>query len=361
MHRTVMLGETLAWLAVRPGGRYIDGTLGGGGHAEAILRAGGPGTRLLGLDRDDAALGRARERLAPFGEQVVAVHANFADMARVAAAHGFEAVDGVVLDLGVSSFQLDEAHRGFSFQQDGPLDMRMDTSRGETAGELLARHGDDWRGLAELLRTWGEEPQATRVAKAIVDAGQRSPLRTTAQLAEVVERAVGGRRGSPRHPATRTFQALRMAVNGETGFIARGVEAALGLLEIGGRMAVLTFHSIEDRLVKQAFVAHAGRWESLQQGGERWVGSEPAVSLLTRKPVTPGEAETGENPRSRSAKLRVVERVPRPDEKSRKGDRMHGAPRTERRCDPRPQAEDGLHLSVQARVRHVAERFSGAA
>lgn len=359
MHRTVMRRETLAWLAVRPGGRYIDGTLGGGGHAEAILRAGGPGTRLLGLDRDDAALARARDRLSPFGDQVVAVHANFADMARVAAAHGFDAVDGIVLDLGVSSFQLDEAHRGFSFQQDGPLDMRMDTSRGETAADLLRRLGDDWRGLAELLRMWGEEPQAARVAKAIVEAGRRAPLETTLQLSEIVERALGGRRGAPRHPATRTFQALRIAVNGELDAVARGVEAGLGLLAEGGRMAILTFHSVEDRIVKQAFAAHAGRWEALQQGGERWVGSLPAVRALTRKPVVPEEDETRENPRARSAKLRIVERVPSPEE----GARRRAAPLVSARRPGEGSAlDDGTaERGLQARIRYVAGRFSGAA
>ena len=230
MHRTVMLEETIAALSVRPGGRYIDGTLGGGGHAEAILRAGGPGCRLLGLDRDAAAIGRARDRLAPFGDQVAVVHANFADLERVALASGFAEVDGIVLDLGVSSFQLDEAHRGFSFQQEGPLDMRMDTSRGETAAGLLERFGEDWKGLATLLGTYGEEPQAGRVAKAIVAAGREAPLRTTERLAEVVERALGGRRGSPRHPATRTFQALRIAVNDELDAVQAGLKAGLGLL-----------------------------------------------------------------------------------------------------------------------------------
>lgn len=312
MHRTVMLQETLAALAVRPGGRYLDGTLGGGGHAEAILRAAAPDGRLLGIDRDASALGRARDRLACFGDRAVAVHANFADLARVAAAQGFGELDGIVLDLGVSSFQLDEAHRGFSFQQDGPLDMRMDPSRGETAAGLLERFGDDWKGLADLLRTLGEEPQAGRVAKAIVAAGREAPLRTTGRLAEVVERALGGRRGSPRHPATRTFQALRMAVNGELDAIAAGLEAGLGLLKVGGRMAVLTFHSLEDRLVKQAFVAHAGRWEALPEGGQRWCGADPTVVLRPRKAIVPGEGEVADNPRARSAKLRVAERAERP-------------------------------------------------
>ncbi|MFA5674766.1 MAG: 16S rRNA (cytosine(1402)-N(4))-methyltransferase RsmH, partial [Thermovirgaceae bacterium] len=183
MHQTVMLQETLEWLAVRPGGCYLDGTLGGGGHAEAILQTGDASTRLLGLDRDPAALERAGSRLAAFGEQVTLVHANFADLASVAGEQGFTEFHGIVLDLGMSSFQLDTAGRGFSFMQDGPLDMRMDPTRGITAAELLQRYGDDWQGLADLLRTWGEERQATRVAKALVAAGREKPLETTLELA----------------------------------------------------------------------------------------------------------------------------------------------------------------------------------
>ncbi len=312
MHQTVMLQETLEWLAVRPGGCYLDGTLGGGGHAEAILQTGDASTRLLGLDRDPAALERAGSRLAAFGEQVTLVHANFADLASVAGEQGFTEFHGIVLDLGMSSFQLDTAGRGFSFMQDGPLDMRMDPTRGITAAELLQRYGDDWQGLADLLRTWGEERQATRVAKALVAAGREKPLETTLELAEIVEKALGGRRGAPRHPATKTFQALRMAVNGEMAALEEGLTAGIGLLAPGGRIAVLTFHSIEDRMVKQTFVAHAGRWESLLLGGEKWVGREPTLKILTRKPLVAGEIETEQNPRSRSAKLRVAQRVPTP-------------------------------------------------
>lgn len=314
MHRTVMLTETVAALAVRPEGRYIDGTLGGGGHAEAILRAGNPACRLLGLDRDPEALQRCRDRLQPFAGRTTLVQANFSDLARVAREQDFQEVDGIVLDLGVSSFQLADPGRGFSFLHDGPLDMRMDPSRGETAAELLQRMGDGWRALAVLLRDFGEEPQAARVARAIAAAGRDSPLRTTTQLAAVVERALGGRRGSPRHPATRVFQALRIAVNGELEALGAGLEAALALLRPGGRLAVLTFHSLEDRLVKQAFAAHAGRWEALQQGGRRWNGTLPAIARITRKPCTAGPGEVAENPRARSAKLRIVERRTAPGE-----------------------------------------------
>ena len=307
-HQSVMLHETIAALAVRPGGRYVDGTLGGGGHAEALLVA-TPGARVLGIDRDAAALHRAQERLAAFGDRLIAVHGNFADMAALAPGHGFGEADGVVLDLGVSSFQLDDAERGFSFQKDGPLDMRMDASRGETAAALLRRYGEDWRGLAKLISEFGEEPQAGKVARAIVEAGRRKPIETTLELAAVVETALGGRRGASRHPATRTFQALRMAVNSELESVSRGLEAGLELLKEGGRMAVITFHSLEDRLVKQTFAEHAGRRVSLQAGGERWEGRNPAVRLLRRKPQTPCEEEIKGNPRARSAKLRVAERT----------------------------------------------------
>lgn len=309
MHRTVMLGETVDALAVRPGGRYIDGTVGGGGHAEAILSAGAPSCRLLGVDRDAEAVERCRERLRPFGARVVLLQACFSTLLLIAPANGFGDVDGIILDLGISSWQLDEGRRGFSFQNDGPLDMRMDTSGGETAADLLRRLGDDWRTLATLLRDFGEEPGAVRIARAIVEAGREEPVLTTGRLAEIVERAVGGRRGAARHPATRTFQALRIAVNAELEALEAGLLACLKLLRPGGRLAVISFHSLEDRLVKQTFAAHAGRWEALQQGGERWVGREPAVTRITRKPLIPGSEELESNPRARSAKLRIVERT----------------------------------------------------
>ena len=309
MHVPVLLHETLEALDPRPGRSYIDGTLGGGGHAEAILRASAPDGRLLGLDRDPAAIERCRERLAPFGSRFEAVHAEFASIADVARERGFDPADGILLDLGVSSFQLDESARGFSFREDGPLDMRMDPTRGETAAELLAGYGDDWRSLAALLRELGEEPQAGRVARAILAEQAKAPIETTARLAATVERALGGRRGAARHPATRTFQALRIAVNGELDQVAAALEAALPLLAEGGRMAVITFHSLEDRAVKRAFAAHEGREVSLPQGGSRHEGAEPPVRRLTRRPAVPTESECAANPRARSAKLRAVERI----------------------------------------------------
>jgi 16S rRNA (cytosine1402-N4)-methyltransferase len=306
MHLPVLLRETVDALAGIPGGSVIDGTLGGAGHAGEILGRAGPAGRLLGIDRDPEALARAAARLKDVPGEKVLVHGAHGEMRRLAEEHGFGAVDGVLLDLGVSSDQLDAPERGFSFRFDGPLDMRMDAGRGESAADLLARL--DGPSLAELLRRLGEEPQAWRVARAIVRARERGPVATTGRLAEVVSEALGGKKG-PRHPATRVFQALRMAVNQELEDLARALEDGLSLLKPGGRMAVITFESITDRFVKQRFAAHAGKWVSLQQGGERWEGEQPAVARVTRRPVEAGEAEVAANPRARSAKLRVVQRL----------------------------------------------------
>jgi len=213
------------------------------------------------------------------------------------------------LDLGVSSDQLDTPGRGFSFRFDGHLDMRMDTTRGESAADLLARL--DVQSLADIFRRLGEEPHARRIAQAVERAQRQAPIVTTGRLAEVVEEAAGGRSG-PRHPATRAFQALRMAVNQELEDLEQALEEGLRLLRPGGRMAVITFESITDRAVKQRFAAHAGRWVSLQQGGERWEGELPAVTRVTRRPLEAGPDELEANPRARSAKLRVVQRCEAP-------------------------------------------------
>lgn len=304
MHIPVLLTEVVEALNVKPGGAYIDGTLGGAGHASEVMRRSG-GCRLLGIDRDRDALARAAERLAGLPGEAVLVHGEHGNLAELAKSNGFVGVDGILLDLGVSSDQLDTPGRGFSFRFDGPLDMRMDPSRGESAAELLARL--DEGGLRDLLRRFGEEPRARQIAAAIVKARRIAPVETTGRLAELVERALGGRFGA-KNPATRTFQALRMAVNDETGNLSRALEAGLRLLKPGGRMAVITFESLTDRMVKQCFAAHVGRNVSLIQGGERWEGELPKVVRVTRHPVVPGEKERMENPRARSAKLRVVER-----------------------------------------------------
>jgi len=309
MHLSVLLQETVEALAVVPGGSYIDGTLGGAGHAFEILKRAGPTGRLLGIDRDTEALSRSAARLAVLSGDQVLVHGAHGELRRLAEANGFAAVNGMLLDLGVSSDQLDTPGRGFSFRLEGPLDMRMDPTRGESAADLLARL--DVQSLTDLFRRLGEEPQAWRIAQAIMREREKGPIDTTGRLAEVVSAALGGRSG-PRHPATRVFQALRMAVNRELEDLEQALEDGLSLLKPGGRLAVITFESLTDRLVKQCFVAHAGKWISLQQGGERWEGVLPAVVKVTRHPLEAGPDELAANPRARSAKLRVVQRCEAP-------------------------------------------------
>lgn len=307
MHQPVLVKPMIDLMAIKVGGTYIDGTAGGGGHSAAILEKAGVSARLLAVDRDADAITRVRARFADSGFNVVLVHGNFADLTALAAQHDFQQVDGVLLDLGVSSFQLDEAGRGFSFRQDGPLDMRMDRSQPACAATLVNQL--DAAELADLIWRLGEEPAARRIAAAIVRARAAAPLQTTGELAAVVSAAKGGRRGSRIDPATQTFQALRMAVNRELEAVTRGVEAAIQLVKPGGRVAVMSFHSLEDRAVKHALAAHVGRMVSLPQGGERWEGSAPVCRWITRKPVMADEAECAANPRGRSAKLRVVERA----------------------------------------------------
>ena len=306
MHKPVLLKETVDSLAVKPGGVYIDGTLGRAGHAREILARAGTGARLMGIDRDTLALTESAERLERIpGVSLTLVHGCHGNIAKIVRDEGIGAVDGILLDLGVSSPQLDEADRGFSFRADGPLDMRMDRSRGETAADIVATRSED--ELASLLRMFGEEPNARRIARAIVQARAVARIETTAQLASLVEKTVG--RSGAHHPATRTFQAFRMAVNDELGELERALEGGLGLLKPGGRMAVITFESLTDRTVKRFFAAHAGRMVSLQQGGERWEGTLPKVRLVTRHAVTASDEEIAENPRARSAKLRTIERT----------------------------------------------------
>ena len=305
MHRGVLLLEVVKLISPRAGGVYVDGTLGGGGHARALLEAAGGEARLLALDRDASALERARQALGDLARQCTFVQANFATLRETARTHGFDAVDGIVLDVGLSSDQLDTPERGFSFMNDGPLDMRMDRSQHATAADLVnTRPAAE---LTELLKRYGEEPRARAIAARMVARRQAQPFTRTGELAALVSDVYGGRRERI-HPATRTFQALRIAVNGELAALADGLEGGLDLLRPGGRMAVIAFHSLEDRLVKRCFAEHEGRWEGRPEGGETWVGRTPAVTRLTRKPVTPADEECGRNPRARSAKLRAVER-----------------------------------------------------
>ena len=307
MHRPVLLGEVVEHLVVGLGGRYLDGTLGGAGHARAILDRAGAEARLLGLDRDGSALELAGQNLAGFApEHVVLARGNFADMKTLAHQHGFTRFDGILLDLGVSSMQLDRAERGFSFQHDADLDMRMDTRSGPTAADLVNTLGEG--ELADLIWKLGEDRDARRIARQLVAARERAPLRRTGELADVVSRAKGGRHGRI-HPATQTFQALRMAVNQELESLAQGLDSAFELLAPGGRLGVISFHSLEDRLVKQTLAAHVPREESLQECGVRRVVKEPEVRWVVRKALTASDEEVEQNPRARSAKWRVVERT----------------------------------------------------
>ncbi len=307
LHIPVLFAETLAALNVKRGGRYVDGTLGRAGHTREILRRGG---EVLGIDRDEQALREVKDgllRCAPRrdGEgHLTLVKGQHGDLARLANEIGWGEVDGILLDLGVSSPQLDEAGRGFSFLREGPLDMRMDRSCGLTAADLVNTLSAE--ELAKVFRTWGEEPQAWRIAKAIVAARSKKPFETTKELADCVEKLIG-RKGA-HHPATRVFQALRMEVNDEMGELMRALEGGLQLLKVGGRLAVITFESLTDRVVKQFFAAHVGKMVSLQQGGARWEGAHPKAKAITRRAVVAGEEELNLNPRSRSAKLRVIEK-----------------------------------------------------
>lgn len=299
-HVPVLFQEVMDALRPAPGGNTVDGTLGAGGHAAGLLAASAPDGRLLGLDRDPAAVEFAARRLAEFGARATLVVASFGDMAAVAAAHGFAAVDGVLLDLGLSSRQLDDAGRGFSFQQDGPLDMRFDRRAGPTAADLVNNLSAE--ELADLFFRYGEEQQSRRIARLIV---AHRPIHTTAELATLIAREAR-RSGRPgRHPATKVFQALRIAVNGELEEIARGLRAAVGLLAPGGRLAVISFHSLEDRLVKEFMREQSRECICPPRQPVCTCGAQPVLRLAGRKAIKAGAAEMAANPRSRSARLRV--------------------------------------------------------
>jgi 16S rRNA (cytosine1402-N4)-methyltransferase len=304
LHVPVMLDETLGVLEPTRGGLFVDCTLGLGGHSEAILRASGD-TRVIGIDQDDEALRLAGERLAGFGERVKLVKANFSEIRDVTD----EPAEGILADLGVSSLQLDSETRGFSFRFDAPLDMRMDTtSGGQTAGELLAEMSE--KDLADIIYRFGEERHSRRIAKWIVEKREAgTPITTTTELANLVRRAV---RTSPKdkiHPATRTFQALRIAVNGELDILEKFLFDAADILKTDGVLAVITFHSLEDRIVKHAFQRLAGRCICPPRQPVCICGAAKKVEILTRKPILPTEDEAQQNPRSRSAKLRACRKL----------------------------------------------------
>jgi 16S rRNA (cytosine1402-N4)-methyltransferase len=301
-HRPVLLRETIKLLAAEHGGWFVDCTVGLGGHSEAILQA-SDDAKVLGIDRDEAALGLAKERLAQYGSRFRAVHADFRELTRVLATAKVTQPCGVLADLGVSSWQLDSPSRGFSFRHNGPLDMRMDqSSDAETAAELLGRLPEV--EIARIIFEFGEERHARRIARAIVRNREKAePVKTTGQLASVVERAVGsGRRRI--HPATRTFQALRIAVNRELENLDRFAFDAVDLLAPDGRLAIISFHSLEDRIIKRAFERLSGRCQCPPRLPKCICGARKTVEVLTRRPLTPSDDETAGNPRARSAKLR---------------------------------------------------------
>jgi 16S rRNA (cytosine1402-N4)-methyltransferase len=301
-HTPVLRREVLALLRPRPGGLYLDGTLGAGGHTAGILEASAPTGRVLGFDRDPSAVEFAKRRLARFGERVSYLVANYADMGRLAPAHGFDQVDGILLDLGLSSRQLDDGQRGFSFMKEGPLDMRFDPRQARTAADLVNDLSE--AELADIFWRFGEERQSRKFARAIV---ARRPLHTTQQLAELVTAQV--RRRGRIHPATKVFQALRIATNRELEALEQAVPAAVDLLRTAGRLAIISFHSLEDRLVKQAFRRLSQDCVCPPEQPVCTCGAQAVSRLITRKAVQATAEEIESNPRSRSARLRVVERI----------------------------------------------------
>ena len=307
-HEPVMLREALEGLDVRPGGTYVDATAGLGGHsaaiAEAATRDGAPG-RLLSIDRDPEAVALTRQRLAPFGDGATVVHSPFADLGEVCEAHGFADIDGILFDVGVSSMQLDQPGRGFSFQRDETLDMRMDPGRERSAADIV--NGATETELATIIYEYGEEHRSRRIARAIAE---RRPIRTTAELVAAIEAAVGRGRARDIHPATLTFQALRIAVNAELEQLDEALEAARSLLRVpGGRLVVISFHSLEDRLVKTFFRLHARDCICPPRQPVCTCDHRATLREVTRRPLRPSPDEVSRNPRARSARLRVAERI----------------------------------------------------
>ena len=301
-HVPVLYDEVLELLQPRPGGRYLDGTVGAGGHARGILRASAPGGKLLALDRDAEAIAFARQRLAEYGQRVTFVKASYADMAAIAGRCGFDDFDGILLDLGLSSRQLADGQRGFSFLREGPLDMRFDASQGPTAADLINNLSE--AELADIFWRYGEERRSRKWARVIV---ANRPLTTTTQLADLIAAQV--KRRERIHPATQLFQALRIAVNNELEVVGQGVLAAVALLRANGRLAVISFHSLEDRLVKQTFRELSRDCICPPEQPICTCDRQPVLRLITRKAVQAGAEEIAANPRSRSARLRVAEKI----------------------------------------------------
>lgn len=307
-HKSVLLQECIDALNIRPDGIYLDGTLGGAGHSSQIARRLTEGGRLIGVDRDRTALAAAKERLAPYADRVTLVHSNFAEIDAILDSLGIPAVDGMLFDLGVSSPQLDDASRGFSYMADAPLDMRMDKDDVLTAGEVV----NTWpQGeLRRILYDYGEERYAPQIAAAICRAREKAPIETTLELVDIIRSAMPAQAlREKQHPAKRSFQAIRIAVNDELGAVSRMMQAAVGRLNPGGRLAVITFHSLEDRIVKSEMQQAARGCTCPPEFPVCVCGKKPLVKLVTRKPIVSGPAELEENPRARRAKLRVAEKL----------------------------------------------------
>lgn len=307
-HKSVLLQECIDALNIRPDGIYLDGTLGGAGHSSQIARRLTEGGRLIGVDRDRTALAAAKERLAPYADRVTLVHSNFAEIDAILDSLGIPAVNGMLFDLGVSSPQLDDASRGFSYMADAPLDMRMDKDDALTAGEVV----NTWpQGeLRRILYDYGEERYAPQIAAAICRAREKAPVETTLELVDIIRSAMPAQAlREKQHPAKRSFQAIRIAVNDELGAVSRMMQAAVGRLNPGGRLAVITFHSLEDRIVKSEMQQAARGCTCPPEFPVCVCGRKPRGRLVDKKPITASAEELAANPRSRSAKLRVIEKI----------------------------------------------------
>ena len=308
VHKSVLLNETVDSLNIRPDGIYLDGTLGGAGHSSVIASRLGENGMLIGVDRDTAALEASGERLKPYGNRIRLVHSNFCEINEILDGLGIPAVDGMLFDLGVSSPQLDDSSRGFSYMADAPLDMRMDRDASMTAYDVV--NGFDRAELKRILYEYGEERYAPLIAAAIERKRAEKPIETTLELAEIIRSAMPAQAlREKQHPAKRSFQAIRIAVNDELGSVSRMLEQAIPRLNPGGRIAVITFHSLEDRIVKAAFQQAAKGGTCPPEFPFCVCGKKPLVKIITRKPIVSGEAELEENPRARSAKLRVAEKI----------------------------------------------------
>ena len=306
-HKSVLLNETIEGLNIRPDGIYLDGTLGGGGHSEEILKRLSDKGRLIGIDRDGDAIEAAKERLAPYGEKVIIVRNNYGNFDEVLRELGIDKVDGILLDLGVSSHQFDDISRGFSYREDAPLDMRMDRRQTKTASDIVNGYSES--ELYRVIRDYGEDPFAKNIAKHIVKAREQEPVNSTLQLVEIIKRAIPAKiREKGGHPAKQTFQALRIELNGELEVLRNSIDRMVDALRENGRIAIITFHSLEDRIVKQAFRTAENPCICPPDFPVCVCGRKSKGKVITRKPVAASEEELEDNPRARSARLRIFEK-----------------------------------------------------